>query len=64
MLAAIAEDSGAYGARLVGGGFGGAVLALVDTKASVEIGRAIMRAYPNSDRDAIVIRPAGGAWTG
>jgi galactokinase len=64
MLAAIAEDSGAYGARLVGGGFGGAVLALVETKTSVEIGRAIMRAYPNSDRDAIVIRPAGGAWTG
>jgi galactokinase len=63
MLAAIAEGNGAYGARLVGGGFGGAVLALVDSESSLETGRAIMRAYPNSDREAIVVRPASGART-
>ena len=32
LLVELAEDAGAYGARLLGGGFGGSILALTDTE--------------------------------
>jgi galactokinase len=37
-LVRAAEDAGAYGARLVGGGFGGSVLALTDAGAAGSLG--------------------------
>jgi galactokinase len=37
-LVRAAEDAGAYGARLVGGGFGGSVLALADTDTAAVLG--------------------------
>lgn len=60
-LARLAEEQGAYGARLVGGGFGGAVLSLVDSDGAAELGRRIMREYNGGGRDAIVVHPSCGA---
>ncbi|GGQ41462.1 galactokinase [Couchioplanes azureus] len=37
--------AGAYGARMTGGGFGGCVLALIDTEAATAVTRAIEEAY-------------------
>lgn len=41
-LVRLAGKHGAYGARRVGGGFGGAVLSLVDSEEAELIGRLIM----------------------
>jgi galactokinase len=40
-----AEATGAYGARMTGGGFGGSAIALVDTEAVDEVKAAVDRAY-------------------
>jgi galactokinase len=40
-----ALDAGAYGARMTGGGFGGCVLALVDTAAVSTVGGAVVEAF-------------------
>ena len=37
--------TGAYGARMTGGGFGGCVLALVDAAATTAVARAVAGAY-------------------
>jgi galactokinase len=42
-LAAAAERGGAFGARLMGGGFGGSVLALVDASRADEVADAVSR---------------------
>ncbi|HET8894868.1 MAG TPA: galactokinase family protein [Gaiellaceae bacterium] len=59
-LVAAAEDCGAYGARLVGGGFGGAVLALVKTSRATEIARMIRRTH-RAGRAPIVVHASRGA---
>jgi galactokinase len=61
LLVRLAEQHGAYGARLVGGGFGGAVLALVDADDAVAIGRRIMSGHSGGARHALVVHPSPGA---
>ena len=45
LLVDLASDAGAYGARLLGGGFGGSVLALVDTARADEIASIVTARY-------------------
>jgi galactokinase len=45
LLVALAESFGAYGARLIGAGFGGSVLVLVDGAQAGDVGREISREY-------------------
>ena len=45
LLVELASDAGAYGARLLGGGFGGAVIALVDGARADEIASAVTSSY-------------------
>ena len=45
LLVALAEEAGAYGARLLGGGFGGAVLALTDVDRAEQVGADVLSAY-------------------
>jgi galactokinase len=45
----VAGDTGAYGARMTGGGFGGCVLALVDTAAVGDVVDAVAKAYAARD---------------
>jgi galactokinase len=59
-LAAAAEQHGAYGARLLGGGFGGSVLALVDAARADDVASEIARIYPDR-RDPVVVHAAEGA---
>jgi galactokinase len=53
-LAAAAEECGAFGARLLGGGFGGAVLALVEASRATEVGRLIGRVHRRGRRPLVV----------
>ena len=55
--ATAALDAGAHGARMTGGGFGGCVLALVDTDAVEPVVRAVEVAY-----DAAGFRPRWPSW--
>jgi galactokinase len=64
VLAEIAVDAGAYGARLHGGGFGGAVLALVDEPRAEAIGAAVVEAYRSRigrEPRALTVVPSAGA---
>jgi galactokinase len=45
LLVELAQDAGAYGARLVGGGFGGSILALTERAQAESIGAAVSAAY-------------------
>ncbi|HVP75049.1 MAG TPA: galactokinase [Gaiellaceae bacterium] len=45
LLVELASDAGAYGARLLGGGFGGTVIALVDTAQADEISADVTSRY-------------------
>jgi galactokinase len=45
LLVELACDAGAYGARLLGGGFGGSVIALVDAGRAEEIAAAVAESY-------------------
>jgi galactokinase len=45
LLVELACDAGAYGARLLGGGFGGSVIALADTDRAEEIATAVAESY-------------------
>jgi galactokinase len=45
LLVELAEDAGAYGARLLGGGFGGSILALTDTDRAGDLAAAVSSAY-------------------
>jgi galactokinase len=53
-LVALAEAAGAYGARIVGGGFGGSVLALAEADAAAELTKAV-------PFRALVVHPSDGA---
>ncbi|HET8893350.1 MAG TPA: galactokinase family protein [Gaiellaceae bacterium] len=59
-LAAAAEECGALGARLMGGGFGGSILALVEAPRAVEIAERI-RQTNQSRRLPITVRASEGA---
>jgi galactokinase len=59
-LVARAEECGALGARLIGGGFGGAVLALTEAPRANEVACAI-RATHRTGRAPIVVRASWGA---
>ena len=59
-LVATAEACGALGARLLGGGFGGSILALVPAAHTDEIARAISRAHPHC-RPPIAVHASEGA---
>ncbi len=48
---AAAVRAGAHGARMVGGGFGGSAIALVDTSAVVSVGTAIVTTMQHSSFD-------------
>ncbi|WP_174534833.1 galactokinase [Micromonospora chalcea] len=55
--------AGAYGARMTGGGFGGCVLALVDTDAADAVAAAVTETYAKRGFTApgtLTVRPAGG----
>jgi galactokinase len=64
-LAAIAQATpGVFGARMMGGGFGGCVIALVDAAEAERAGEAIRCAYAaviGQRPDAFVCRAVGGA---
>ena len=45
LLVELASDAGAYGARLLGGGFGGSVLALIDAGQADEISAGVTSRY-------------------
>jgi galactokinase len=63
-LVELALEAGAYGARLLGAGFGGAVLALVDRERAAAVGEAIASSYrPPSGAPGRVIdvQPSQGA---
>ena len=64
LLVELASDAGAYGARLLGGGFGGAVIALVDSARADEIASAVTSAYrerTGRDGRSLTARASAGA---
>jgi galactokinase len=64
-LVVLAVEHGAHGARLTGGGFGGAVLALTDASGAAEMGDRTIRAYhewaPTLAASAMIVTPSDGA---
>ncbi|WP_278263482.1 galactokinase [Nocardia sp. AG03] len=59
-----ALDSGAHGARMIGGGFGGSVLALIDSPATERVHTAILDRFAAADLAAprvFTVEPAAGA---
>jgi galactokinase len=64
LLVELAEAAGARGARLLGGGFGGSVLVLVDVERSEEIAETIATEYvrrAGKGGRTLVVRPSVGA---
>jgi galactokinase len=64
LLVALAQSAGAYGARLLGAGFGGAVLALVDAGRADEVARVVVREYRSRTEmagRALTVRASEGA---
>jgi galactokinase len=64
LLVELACDAGAYGARLLGGGFGGSVIALADADRAEEIAAAVAESYRARTGRAgtsLVARPSIGA---
>ena len=64
LLVELAIDAGALGARLLGGGFGGAVLVLAHTQHLEEVGRAIAaryREHTGTGGDTLTVRASPGA---
>jgi len=60
----VALKAGAYGARMTGGGFGGCVLALIDSDAADTVAVAVQEAYAAAGFTApstFVARPSAGA---
>ncbi len=45
LLVALAQEAGAYGARLLGGGFGGSILALAEVERADELAAAVSSTY-------------------
>ncbi|MFC5950001.1 galactokinase [Pseudonocardia lutea] len=61
VAAAVAEEAGAHGARMTGGGFGGCVIALVDTETGDRVTDAVTGAYAERGWDAPVVFDAVAA---
>jgi galactokinase len=64
LLVELARESGAYGARLLGGGFGGATIALVDAARADDIGARIAAGYATGagrETQPLVAVPSAGA---
>jgi galactokinase len=64
LAAATAVEAGAFGARMTGGGFGGAILALVPRTRTGAVGEAITRAFARAGYAAPALRtvtPSDGA---
>ena len=64
LLVELARSAGAYGARILGGGFGGSVLALVDVDNADAISRSVMaeyRSHTGRDERALIARASDGA---
>jgi galactokinase len=65
MLVELAGAEGAVGARMTGGGFGGAIVALAERGAGEDLGERVARRYrerrPELEPTVIVGRPAAGA---
>ncbi|HST17435.1 MAG TPA: galactokinase family protein [Gaiellaceae bacterium] len=59
-LVNLAERAGAYGARLVGAGFGGSILALADTGTADAVAAAVVAGYAGDAR-AFVVHASDGA---
>ena len=61
LLVELACDAGAYGARLLGGGFGGSIIALADAERAEEIAAAVSRRVPRArtGQRRLVARGAG-----
>lgn len=59
-LVSVARACGAFGARLLGGGFGGSVLALIPAAQVEEISRVISRTQQHS-RPPILVQASEGA---
>ena len=64
LLVELAESAGALGARLLGGGFGGSILALVEANAAEGVASKVVaeyRARTGRDGRALAVRPSSGA---
>jgi galactokinase len=64
LLVQLAQEAGAYGARLLGGGFGGAVLVLADATRADAIAATVGTAYrqqTGKGGTSLVVRPSAGA---
>ncbi|WP_449289876.1 galactokinase [Nocardia thailandica] len=64
LAVATALTAGAYGARMVGGGFGGSALALTDAGSAEIVGERIRRRFAErgfGEPRILVVRPSGGA---
>jgi len=64
LLVELAMEAGSFGARLVGAGFGGAVLALVDDDRADEVGVAVADAYRRQagrECTPVIVYASGGA---
>jgi len=67
LLAELAVSAGAYGARLLGAGFGGTVLALADASEAPGVARRVEDAYrarAGRGGRALIVRASGGARVG
>jgi galactokinase len=67
LLVELAQEAGAYGARLLGGGFGGAILALTDTDRADELAATVAGAYrerTGRDGATLVALASAGASVG
>jgi galactokinase len=59
-IAATAVERGAFGARLMGGGFGGSVLALIDAAGATEVAQAISATH-GSGQPPVLVQVSEGA---
>ena len=65
LLVELADSAGAYGARMIGGGFGGAILALVEAAQAGDVERAVVAEYQarsgRTGRSHTVVASAGAS---
>jgi galactokinase len=64
LLVELAQDAGAYGARIVGGGFGGSILALTDDARAEQLAASVAETYRSRTGrrgETLIARASGGA---
>src|SRR5207244_6262443 len=64
LLVELAQEAGAYGARLLGGGFGGSILALADALRANDVARSVAdeyRARTGRDGQSLIVHASTGA---